>query len=57
MKRTLTLKSETLLDLTSEELTAVNGGNAFDKTIVATVCAPLITEIRCALSLTQCLNC
>lgn len=56
MTRRLSLTSETLLDLTSDELTAVNGAG-FDPTIVATVCAPLITEIRCALSLTQCWNC
>lgn len=57
MKRRLSLNSETLLDLTSDEMTAVNGGAAFDPTIVATLCSPMITEIRCALSLSQCWHC
>ena len=54
MKRTLQLRGETLAELTTDELTAVNGG-AFDKTIVATACSAIETGIRCAASFTTCI--
>ena len=54
MTRTLQLRSETLNELTTDELTAVNGG-AFDKTIVNTLCGEVYTGIRCAISFTTCI--
>ena len=55
MKRTLTLRRETLGDLTRDELAAVHGG-AEIPTTNAVIC-PIIgaTQLRCALSLTTCI--